>query len=628
MKHATTSQTTLERAPITAVEALKAKKDVHEAASLLKATPRPPVLAREPVFFGAAYRQYVAERRNNIARAEMKRRLRLQRRDDAVDDISSSDGEELTGEALRDWQKQWLRIIQMVLFMTSRRLARKMNALETLRRLLLPMLVKRLSRQRLIQRMQKIKILLLAQMTPLCLDDLVHLDVFLGWDRDNVADALQQFSPLAFSADSVLVSEGEKDGSLFILDSGRVRVCKRRPPDRDIVMAALQGKRNLSEALRQCYDVISVGSSKGSCYNSLSVVQGTPAFVSLRSAEEGRTLVWHLEASTYNIIMQRHKHPDFAKARRSLIQDLRCRQMVSANPPTPQALRNCLRNAAFSCWPEKQLQLLIASLKPVALHPGELLLDSSDAVLGQRIAFIAGGVVDVTIKTGNDASAVLHTTLGPWTCFGADAIAVNERKHFHVTAKSEVDAYCCERDDIDLLHSKDPQLLMQSRRGICEQRERAMPHGQAICEQMPHVLEALRRDPALQLLPDNLIELLCASATPIWLPPNEPVLSPNLRASIVVIASGVCRGQRVSLNPSTANLDPDLNLRSGTVMGVMSVALDSTFPFSVTTRSVVEAYSISPSAFSSVLKPASLLKVQEYCSFSKMLQVITLPTGK
>ena len=614
---------------LVAVEALKVG-DRSEAVKALHAIPRPPLLAREPVFFGDAYAAFVKERRNNLRRAEMKRRLRLQQ-SGAVDDLSSSDGEVLAGESLKEYQKNWLRIIHMVAFINSRRLAKKMWALEKLRLLLLPIIVKRLSRRRLEQRMQKIKILLLAQMTPLKIEDLLHLEAFLGWDKEHVADALAQFVPLAVSANTTFVSEGEVGGHLYILDQGRVRTCKRVPPGREILVMALQGKRNLSDILKSSFEVINSTSVRGTCFNQLSVLQGSPSYVSFRSCDSGRTLVWYIDSRIYDNIRQRHRHPDFAKKQREALDKLRCDQMLLANPPTTQSLRNCLRNATFACWPEKQLQQLVSCLKPVALRPGEVLLDSSDAVLGNRVVFIASGVVLATIKTGNDASATVTVTLGPWTCIGADGIVVNERKSFILLAKSDVDAYMCGKEDIQQLHNKDPSLLMQSRQGICEQREREMPRGAAIAQVMPHVLQALTRDPAIRTFPDAVIERLCAAAVPVWLPPNEQILSPTIRASIFVIASGVCRAQRVSLNPSTAALEADLNLRSGAVLGTLSVTLELPFPFSVTTRSVVEAYVISPDALAAALRPTSkvqpdyLQKLRECCTVTKNLQVITLP---
>jgi CRP-like cAMP-binding protein len=551
-----------------------------------------------------------------------------------------------------------------------------MCALEKLREFFLPIVLRRFSQKRLLTRMQKIKVLLLAQMTPLEVEDLLRLEVFHGWHRDSVTDALGQFTPLAFSADSVIVKEGDAEGGLIVLDSGRVRVCKRRPPDKEVLVAAMSGKKNLSDALKNCYDVISTSSSKGSSFNALSVVQGTPAFTSLRSADEGRTLVWHLDQKIYTSIKLRHSGAAFSKVVLAVTDTLRRTQMVSANAPTPQALRNCLRNAAFSFWPEKQLMLLIGLLKPFPMHPGEVIFSSSDIILGNRIVFIAAGAVDVVVvknynssgSTGAAAEKSMMKSLsstnffkssgggamnttntnatdnevravqGPWTCFGADSIAVNERKHFHVTARSEVDVFVCDRDEYDVLTSKDPQLQLLTRRGIVEARERDMPSGVLVGsgEQVPQVREALRRNPALHMVPDSLITRLCEEAHPMWLPPNEPLLSPNLRASVVIIASGVCRGQRASLNASTQGLDADLNLRGGTVMGVMNVALNTPFPYNVASRSVVEAYSISASAFVAVLSGSGqrsgqvdfLARVQDYCSLSKGLQVITLPSAK
>lgn len=573
------------------LDAWETRIEDTETAKLL---PRAPLLRDECIFMTKNYRKIVQMRRTEQSKKQQADIIQKHFARHELPPELAQTSPALRDQSKRQRQELWLALISCSRFIAVHEKAARMNAMNTLRKLLAPVIRRVRANVRRRNRERMILAACHEEMTPPTAGILQRISpLFSGLTLESLTELASKFTPAAVSPDRFIISIDAREADICLLDTGNVELLTMQLSNYGIVELARAG-----ELITQKHSIF--GDINQAKLN---------APVAVRSVGL-RVLYWKLAPIHYQAIAVRSLPREilergFAKVRE--------RYLPLTNPPTIHGLQNCNGNTMYNDWPDHNLELLRSCLKPACFPPKHCFWSPGDEATS--FFFVAEGFVDIykrprptldheisaaalfastevpsslkpetSIGQSLDHSAIFNSdqfsealseqpakrskspgdlrplqlrlaaTCGPWKCLGVNAVVTMDRRSTRVVARTEVDCWECDRPTMLKLLANNPGLYVKVKKGLQASKLERM-HDDAVQTLTP----VLRNDPLFANISERALNAIAESATSIWLASHEQLRLSSEKSFIVVTRGGLSVRSanttlRVSLPPQERGL--------------------------------------------------------------------------
>jgi CRP-like cAMP-binding protein len=576
----------------------------------LQKYPPAPILRHPSLFMDESYERVVRFKKLQAIKKKLAQKIHLAFSEGnleaqspglgaAVDEDSDTESAlgEMRAEELRAHRQElWLSVIKAVCFIIPQTTMSEVMALSTLRRLLLPLI-----RRKLVKARRRIRERFLVEafkedLPKLTAANLEQVAPFLGWCRGALEELIPFFHPRAATPFTVLLKQDVVAHELCVITSGTVQVTFT------------------DKVLHNSQTVIVEELGPWSTCGELSIGFHEPSMVEYLVGRV-RVLYWAVSGEKYFEVRSRWmQSPDFQPDwSTEALKGVRARLNKTLRPLYPQCLQNCGRNRLFLLWSTPELLRLIPLFRSESFAAGEVIYHEGE--VAESFLVVSNGIIDI-YKADNSGMRLpsnrridrrnsvasptiiayrqnimslggLVASFGPWQSIGDETVITGDRRAASVVARTAVDCWVMERDAfLDGLMASNARLLIEMKEQI------AAVKTSRISKDAEGPAKLLSADPNLAGIAYEFVSQLAAKGKPLWFGRRDTIWEDSdavpgdagqrKRPPVFVVVSGSVRvSQRRRSNINLPNVVHD-----GAIIGLAQAICGEPWPFTLAFEAV------------------------------------------